>query len=65
MDTYMDLTQAATHAGVTVSYLKDQCRKGAGPRHFRPSPKKALFRRTDIDDWIRSWKLVDNTANLE
>jgi Helix-turn-helix domain len=60
MESYMDLDEAAAHAGVTVSYLKDQCRKGAGPKHFRPSPKKTLFRKADIDDWVKLWAVIDN-----
>lgn len=55
---YMDLKEAAARAGVTVDYLKYHCRKGGGPKHFRPSPKKALFRKADIDDWVNSWRVI-------
>lgn len=59
MDQYLNLTEAAAHAGVTVTYLKDQCRREGGPKHFRPSPRKTLFRKTDIDDWVKSWRVID------
>jgi hypothetical protein len=61
MENYSDLTQAAEYCGITVSYLKDQCRKGGGPKHLRPSRNKALFRKVDLDDWIKSWMVIDNS----
>jgi len=61
MEAYMDLTEAAAYCGISVSYLKDQNRRGGGPKHFRPSRNKALFRKTDLNDWIKSWTVIDNS----
>jgi hypothetical protein len=57
MENYLELADAATYVGVTVSYLKDRCRAGqTGPKFFRPSPKKTLFLRGDLDAWVKSWR---------
>jgi hypothetical protein len=57
MDHYLNLRDAASYIGITVTYLKDRCRAGAnGPNYFRPSTRKTMFKRGDLDDWVRSWK---------
>jgi hypothetical protein len=55
----MDRGEAARYADVTVAYLMAQCRKGTGPKFIRPSPKKSLFRKADLDEWMKKWKTFD------
>jgi len=59
MDHYMGRSEAARYADVPVAYLMAQCRKGMGPKFIRPSPKKSLFRKQDLDEWVKGWKVFE------
>jgi hypothetical protein len=57
MESLWELGEAARYLGITVTYLKNCCRAGAdGPQFFRPSAKKTMFRKSDLDVWVKTWK---------
>jgi hypothetical protein len=59
----MGRSEAARYADVPVAYLMAQCRKGMGPKFIRPSPKKSLFRKQDLDEILdRLRKSAPRTA---
>lgn len=63
MAEYISPDEAAKYAGVDRSYLMNMCRpesKGKKVRFYRPSPRKTLFLRADLDAWLASWLTPDN-----
>ncbi len=46
---------AAAYLRLDLPYLLRQCRVGKGPRLLMPSPRKILFRKSDLDNWRRTW----------
>lgn len=46
---------AAAHLHLKASYLLRQCRAGHGPAYLMPSPRKILFRKSDLDAWRSGW----------
>ena len=55
MDIYLSNKEAAEYANVSVQYLQRQCVQRTGPAFIRPSPKRTLFRKADLDAWVASW----------
>lgn len=58
MPVYEDLWkqgQAAEYLRLDVKYLMRMCRKGSGPVYLQPSPKRILFRKSDLDAWRAGW----------
>jgi hypothetical protein len=51
---------AADYCGVSLSYFRNLTKTGAGPTYLKPSPKKILFRKDDLDAWIASWVVKSN-----
>lgn len=67
MTVYEDLWaqgQAAEYLRLDVKYLMRMCRKGAGPAYLQPSPKKILFRKSDLDVWRMSWTVKQPIAQM-
>jgi hypothetical protein len=58
-DILLDKKQAAAHLGIPVAILAGQCKLGTGPTFIRPSPRKLMFRRKDLDNWRATWKTVE------
>jgi excisionase family DNA binding protein len=56
MEIYLSPTEAAQYAGVSLSYLKRQCVQRTGPAFIRPSPRRTMFRKADVDAWVASWE---------
>jgi hypothetical protein len=53
---YLGLNDAANYIGITKEYLKNKCRTGqSGPKFYRPSTRKTMFLRSDLDAWVKSW----------
>jgi hypothetical protein len=46
---------AAAHLRLKTKYLLRQCRAGNGPPYLMPSPRKILFRKSDLDAWRSEW----------
>ncbi len=55
MEPYILPAEAAAHAGLTTQALLRLCRSGAGPKYVKPSPKKILFLKSDIEAWKAGW----------
>ena len=55
-------TQAAHYLQLESRYLIRQCRRGTGPAYLKPSPKKILFRKSDLDAWRSCWEVHQLTA---
>lgn len=64
MDHYMGRREAARYADVSISYLMTQATKGA-VRFIRPSPKKSLFLKSDLDQWIKTWKKFEPSPTVK
>ena len=56
METYLNRQEAACLAGVSVEYLMRQCSDRKGPAFIRPSPRRTMFRKADVDAWVASWE---------
>ena len=50
--------QAADYCSVTVEEIKTQT-KLKKIRHLKPSPRKTLYTKQDLDMWIASWQRVE------
>ena len=55
MQEFYELTQAAESCGLPTNYFRNQIKNGGGPTSIRPSARKILFIRSDLDRWMRSW----------
>ena len=52
-DTLFDTRQAANHYGLSVSYL-NKLRVSGGGCPFAKLGRRVIYRKTDLDAWIRS-----------
>jgi predicted DNA-binding transcriptional regulator AlpA len=55
MELLLSPNDAAARAGVSRNYLMRQCKAGTGPQFVRPSPRRTLFSKAEIDQWVKSW----------
>jgi hypothetical protein len=53
---YLSPAEAAHYAGVSLQYLMRQCADRTGPAFVRPSPRRTMFRKIDVDAWVASWE---------
>lgn len=51
--------EGAYYAGIDKEMLRLACKNGSGPQHRRPSPRTIVFLRSDLDDWVAGWKLIE------
>jgi predicted DNA-binding transcriptional regulator AlpA len=51
---YITTRQAAEHLGVSTSWLEKLRVYGSGPPYFKPSERRILYRRDEIEAWISS-----------
>jgi hypothetical protein len=63
MEVYLNPSEAAAYAGVSLSYLNRQCIQRTGPSFIRPSPHKTLFRKADVDAWVASWERFETVKD--
>lgn len=59
MEIFFNHNDAAFYAGVEPKYLKRQRTSGGGPKYVMPSKHKVLYRKSDLDQWIAGWKIVE------
>ncbi|ROS61062.1 hypothetical protein EDF38_0141 [Frigoribacterium sp. PhB160] len=53
MDEYLDGEQAAAYIpGMTKALLAQLRFKGTGPVFLKPTPRKVIYRRSDLDKWL-------------
>ena len=50
----MDAQEAAAYLRTSTSTLAKYRMTGKGPAFIRPSPRKTLYRRADLDAWLAS-----------
>ncbi len=55
---------AAEYCGTSADYLMNQARHGK-VAYVQPSPRKIMFRQTDLDKWIASWRTIAATGCIE
>jgi hypothetical protein len=55
-DDLLERPEAAAHSRLTEVYLLNLQRQGDGPAWVRPSPRRTLYRRSDLDKWIAGWQ---------
>jgi excisionase family DNA binding protein len=48
--------EVARMLGVSQSTIREWCRDGAGPEHFRTPKGTFLFRREDVERWVETSK---------
>lgn len=51
-DMWMNTREAATYAKTTTGSLATFRYAHKGPRYFKPSPRKILYRKSDLDMWL-------------
>ena len=51
-DEWLTREQAAKYAGTTSRTLATLAYKHQGPRFYKPTSRKTLYRRSDLDAWI-------------
>ncbi|MBD8030280.1 helix-turn-helix transcriptional regulator [Corynebacterium gallinarum] len=52
IDKWLSTTQAAKYLGLTTRTLYNWRANNTGPRHVRNADNHALYRVSDLDDWI-------------
>lgn len=52
----LDAQEAAVYLRTSTSTLAKYRMHGRGPAFIRQSPRKTLYRRADLDDWLTSRK---------
>lgn len=58
---WLTVTEAARYVGVSESMIRGAVNKGELKAYTKPSEEKrrqvrALIKRTDVDEWVRSWE---------
>ncbi|WP_137657676.1 helix-turn-helix domain-containing protein [Bifidobacterium moukalabense] len=51
-DEWMTRKEAAAYAKTTTGTLATLAYQHRGPRMFKPSPRKVVYRRSDLDAWL-------------
>lgn len=53
-DTHQLMTrrEAAAHIGVNTIYLANAAKRKTGPDYYRPTPRRTLYRKADLDAWL-------------
>lgn len=46
--------QAAAYLHVSIGHLANMRIKGVGAKYYKPSPRKVLYRKHDLDAWLES-----------
>lgn len=48
----MSEAELADHSGYSRGTLRQRRYLGLPPKFLKPSPKKVLYRRSDVEDWL-------------
>ena len=59
-DGYLDLPQAATYLSLSERYIRKHLSEIP---HYRVGPRKLLFRRSELDQWMTQWQVQDLDLN--
>lgn len=51
-DVWLTRKEAAAYAKTTKGTLATLAYAHKGPRYFKPSPRKVLYRKSDLDQWL-------------
>lgn len=51
-DVWMTPREAAGYAHTTTGTLSTMRYAGIGPKYYKPTARRVLYRKTDLDDWI-------------
>ncbi len=51
-DVWMTRKEAAKYACTTEKTLAQLAYQHRGPKMFKPSPRKVVYRRSDLDAWL-------------
>lgn len=51
-DPFIEPAEAADMAGLTTAALAQLRYRGGGPRFYKPTPRKVLYKRAEVIDWI-------------
>lgn len=63
MSEYLTPAQAAELVpGLTVGHLAQLRFTGEGPKFLKPTPRKVLYRRQDIVDWLEASERTSTAA---
>lgn len=46
--------QAAAYLHVSIGYLANMRINGQGAKYYKPTPRKVLYRKQDLDKWIEA-----------
>lgn len=57
-DVWMTRKEAAAYARTTVGTLATLLYEKKGPRCYKPSPKRVLYRKSDLDAWLMGDKVT-------
>lgn len=60
-DKLMEAKEASEYTGVSTPFLKNQAKLGQ-VGYVMPSPKRIMFRKSDLDTWMSSW--IVRTPNI-
>lgn len=53
-DVWMTSKEAATYARTTTGTLSTLRSKQAGPKYYKPSARRVLYKKSDVDAWIEN-----------
>lgn len=59
---WLTRAEAAEMLGVSVDTLELYASRGIGPRYSRAFPKRALYRRDWIDEWLEAHAVTKSSA---
>lgn len=51
-DTWLTRKEAAAYAKTTVGTLATLGYMRRGPKYYKPSPRKVLYKKSDVDAWL-------------
>jgi excisionase family DNA binding protein len=63
-DEYMTAKEAAEYLGVSVNSFRRMWRSRAIPAHYI-TPCRAKFKRMDLDEWLRSQRVIYGSISAE
>lgn len=54
IERYMSPDQVAQAIGITKEHLAQLRYMGKGPKYYKPSPKKVLYKESEVAAWLES-----------
>jgi hypothetical protein len=53
--------EAALFCGLDFNYFRNLRKTKQGPTFIRPSPHTTMYRKSDLESWVASWKVTEPT----